>query len=92
MQISETVAQCHLCQVIKESYDFKGVSFSQEDSILPSLAPRSLASGDIMYLICHMTLHDHIIEGSWKYMVGSSSKYVLTLVSLVNIGIIIVEI
>ena len=47
MQISETVAQCHLCQVIKESYDFKGGSFSQEDSILPSLVPRGLLQVEI---------------------------------------------
>ena len=47
MQISETVAQCHLCQVIKESYDFKGGSFSQGDSILPSLVLRGLLQVEI---------------------------------------------
>ena len=45
-----------------------------------------------MYLICHVTLNDHLIVGSGKYMGGSFSQYVSTLVSLVNIGIVIVEI
>ena len=42
---------------------------------------------DIMYLICHVTLHDHLIKGWCKYIGGSTSQYVTTLVSLVNIGI-----
>ena len=45
-----------------------------------------------MYLICHVTLHDHLIVGSGTYMGGSFSQCVSTLVSLVNIGIVIVEI
>ena len=47
-----------------------------------------------MHLICHVTLHDHLIVGvgSCKYMSVSSSKYVTTLVSLVNIDIMTVEI
>ena len=47
-----------------------------------------------MHLICHVTLHDHLIVGvgSCKYMSVSSSKYVTTLVSLVNIDIMTAEI
>ena len=45
-----------------------------------------------MYLICNVTLHDHHVERLWKYMGQSSSKYVTTLVGLVNISIVIVEI
>ena len=43
----------------------------------PSLVwcKRSPASRDQMYLIFHVTLHDHFIEGSFKYMGESSSKY-----------------
>ena len=43
-----------------------------------------------MYLFCHMILHDQLIDRSCKYMCGSSVKYVTTLVSLVNIGIMAV--
>ena len=28
--------------------------------------------GDIMYLICHVTSHDHVIEGSYKFIDGVS--------------------
>ena len=45
-----------------------------------------------MYLIFHVTLNNHFIEGLSKYMNGSSSEYVTTLVSFVNTGIMIVEI
>lgn len=45
-----------------------------------------------MYLSCHVTLRDHLIEGLGKYIYGSSSQYVTTLVSLVNIDSAIVEI
>ena len=31
------------------------------------------AKGDIKYLICHMTLQDHVIEGSRDTMGGSLS-------------------
>ena len=55
---------------------------------------RSPSSGDI-YLICYKTLHDHLIDGSYKYMGGNSSQYslwyVATLPSLVAIGIVVVE-
>ena len=45
-----------------------------------------------MYLICHLTLHDNLIELLRIYKGGSSAKYLTILVSLLNIGIMIVEI
>ena len=45
-----------------------------------------------MYLICHMTSHDHFTEGSCKFLDGSSLWYVTTLISLVTTSIVIVEI
>ena len=52
----------------------------------------SSGSRDIMYLTCHVTPQDHIIEVSCECMGGSSSPYVTTLTNLVTIGIVIVEI
>ena len=45
-----------------------------------------------MYLIFHETSHDHLTEGSYKYMGGSPLQYVNTLISLVCLSIVIVEI
>ena len=45
-----------------------------------------------MYLICYVALQNLLIEESCKYMDESSSLYISTLVSLVNIGIVMVEI
>ena len=42
-----------------------------------------------MYLICHVTSYDHLIEVSCKFVGGSSLRYVTT---LITIGIVIVEI
>ena len=50
------------------------------------------AKGDIKYLICHMTLQDHVIEGSRDTMGGSLSSYVTILSSLVAAGIVLAEI
>ena len=44
-----------------------------------------------MYLVCHLTTHEHPIEGSWEFMGGSSLWYVIILLSLVIINIVIVE-
>ena len=44
------------------------------------------------YLTCHMTLQNHVIEGSSNFMSGSSSLYITTLPSLLAIGIIVVDI
>ena len=45
-----------------------------------------------MYLICRVTSYDHLIEGSYEFMGGSSSRYVTNLKSLVTRGIVILEI
>ena len=39
----------------------------------------SSVSGDIMYLICHLTSQNHKIDGSSNFMSWSSSWYVTTL-------------
>ena len=46
-----------------------------------------------MYLICHLTSHDHVIddhliEGSCKFTGGSSLRYVTTLITLVTVRIV----
>ena len=47
---------------------------------------------DIMYSVCHVTLKNYVIKGSYDFMEGSSSSHVATLPGLVAIGIVIVEI
>ena len=49
-------------------------------------------SGDIKYLICHVTSQNYVIEGSCNFMSASSSLYVTTLPNLVAIGIVVVEV
>ena len=44
------------------------------------------------YVTLHATSQNHMIEGSNKFMSGSSSWYVTTLPSLIAIGIVLVEI
>ena len=44
-----------------------------------------------IYLICHVASQDHLIEGSCKFMGGSSLWYVTTLINIVTISIVIVE-
>ena len=50
----------------------------------------SSGSGDL-YLICHVTLQGHPTVWSCRFMGGSSSRYVISLSSLVTIGILIVK-
>ena len=45
-----------------------------------------------MYLICHVTSHDHPIESSWKIVSGGSLCYVATLINLVTIVIVMMKI
>ena len=45
-----------------------------------------------MYLICHVTLHDHLIERACEFIGGNSLCYVTTLISLVTISIVMVVI
>ena len=51
---------------------------------------RPCGSGDIAYLIYHVTLKDHLIKGFCDFMEGSSSLYILTLLRLVAIDIVVV--
>ena len=63
--------------MIKESCDFKDGSLSL--SVLPSwvfVGLQQVESGDIMYLICHVTLHDHHIESGSEFMGVNSFCYV----------------
>ena len=43
-----------------------------------------------MYLICHVTSHENLVEGSCKCLGDSSLRYFTTLIGLVTIGIVIV--
>ena len=52
----------------------------------------SSAGGDIMYLICHLISHDHLTEGSCRFMGGSSLQHDTILASLVTTRTAIVEI
>ena len=52
----------------------------------------SSASGNIKYLIFHVTSQNHLIEGSCKFMNETSLLYVTTMPSLVTIGIVVIEI
>ena len=57
--------------LIRESSNFFGKWYS--------------ASGAIIYLICHLASKEHMIEGSYGFMGGSSSFYVTNLPSLLDI-------
>ena len=52
----------------------------------------SIAIADITYVICHMTLQDHVIWGSFDFVGGSSLLNATTLPHLVAIGIALVQI
>ena len=52
----------------------------------------SSASGYTNYLTCHVTLQNHMIEGSSNLMSGSSSWCITTLPSLATVGVAVVEI
>ena len=49
-------------------------------------------SSEKKYLISHVTLLNHVIEGSCDFISGSSSLYFNTLPSLVAVGIAVVGI
>ena len=44
-----------------------------------------------MYLICHVTSHDHLIERTCELLGRNSLCYVTKLISLVTISIMMVE-
>ena len=52
----------------------------------------SSVSRDMKYLVCRMTSQNQVIEGSFKFMSESYSRYVSNLSSLGSIGIVLVEI
>ena len=45
-----------------------------------------------MYLICHMTLHNHLIERACEFMGRNSLCYVTKLINLVTMRFLMVEI
>ena len=57
---------------------------------LGSHSPRG--SGDVKYLICHVTLKDHVFSSSSDFMERNPLLYVTTLSGLVAINIVVVEI
>ena len=52
---------------------------------------RCCGSRNKTYLICQVTLQDHLIKGSSDFMERSSSMTVRTVPALVAIGIVVVE-
>ena len=40
--------------------------------------PQACGSGDIMVLICHVISEDHVIKGSYEFMVGSHKDNLLS--------------
>lgn len=62
---------------------------SQKD--LAILIAWSSATGDITYLICHVTSQEHEIEGSCNFLSESLLLYFITLPSLVVSSIVVVE-
>ena len=71
-------------------YGWKPVTLSHHLAIF--YGHWSSASGDTKYLTSHVTLQNHVIEGSSNFMSVSSSWYITTLPSLKGIGIVVVEI
>ena len=51
----------------------------------------SSASGNIKYLVFHVTSQNHLIEGSCKFMIETSLLYVTVMSSLMAIGIVVTE-
>ena len=52
----------------------------------------SSTSGNIKYIIFHVTSQNHLIEGSYKFMDKISLLYVTTMPSLATIDIVVMEI
>ena len=52
----------------------------------------SSASGNIKYLIFHLTSKNHLIEGSCKFLNKTSLQYVTTVPNLVAVDIVVIEI
>ena len=52
----------------------------------------SSVSGDITYLLYHVSSQDHVIEGTDHFTGGSSEQYVTNLPSILATGIVVVKI
>ena len=64
----------------------------QVSTLTSFVVNRYSAGVDIVYLICHVTLHDHLIEKVCKFMGGTPLCYVTRLIRLVTISIVMAEI
>ena len=73
------------------SCTFMEASFSLHGTILPSLVAIGIEVRAI-FLICQMTLRDHMFEGSCDFMGGIFSLYVTTMPSLLARYIVVVDI
>ena len=49
-------------------------------------------SRDIMVTVCHLALQHHVIRALCDFMVGSLSRYIIILPSLVAVGTVVLEI
>ena len=54
--------------------------------------PRQGGNGNIMILVCHVILQDHVIKGTCGYRSWSPSRKVAILPCLVAIGTMVLEI
>ena len=76
---------------IKQSYDFIDRSPSKQVTILQFGFCSYSGSGVVMILVSHVVSQGHLIKGSCDFMSGSTSCSVITLPSLVALGIVVVE-
>ena len=69
-----------------------GRSPSSLVTILVSFVIVGTGSGDVMVLVCHVILQDHVIKGSRDFTGRRPSRLVSILSRLVTITILVVEI
>lgn len=82
-----------LHHVIKRSSDFMGRRASVDVTILISLVIIGFVNGgDVMFIVCHVTSQDHMIEVSCSNLSKNSSFLFLILSNLVVIGIAVMTI
>ena len=60
--------------VIKRLCDFMSRNSSRKFTIWSILVVIGDSGTDIIILVCHLTLLDHVIKGSFGFMKNSSSK------------------
>ena len=89
----ETVTWPHKFHMIGGSNSFNDDSLSLISQHFAWFCVHWFSAGrDTMYLIYHVTSHDHLIERSCEFMTQSSLWYVTAVISLVTISIVISEI